>query len=98
MPCHSQAEDQEDALLLVEQLDLSYQVVVLDTVFDQFLLALAAAPHTDKNMARANIKPRLRMIALYYYAACFSYRVMGPATEADQRRYFTRNAGTAGLF
>ncbi len=91
MPCHSQPEDQEHALLLAERFQFPARVVVLDPVYDQFMAALGATEHGENKLARANIKPRLRMSTLYYYAASFHYRVIGTGNKSEiMIGYFTK--------
>ncbi len=92
MPCHSQVQDLEDALMVAAKFKIPYRLVQLDAVFDQFLLALGVDPGADrKNLALANIKPRLRMNALYYYSAILSYRVIGTGNKSEiSIGYFTK--------
>lgn len=91
MPCHSVPEDKEDALALSEKFEIPAQVVVLDEVFDHFIKALDAEKHKANDLAKANIKPRLRMAALYYYAAVLHYRVIGTGNKSEITiGYFTK--------
>lgn len=89
MPCYSNEEDEKDAVLLAEALDIKYKKVVLDKVYDAFLA------ETDINgaprMALANIKPRLRMLTLYYHAANYNYLVAGTGNKSELTvGYFTK--------
>ncbi len=96
MPCHSQPEDQEHALLLAERFQLPTRVVVLDPVYDQFITTLGATEHGENTLARANIKPRLRMSTLYYYAASLHYRVIGTGNKSEiMIGYFTKHGDGA---
>ncbi|MEW5920632.1 MAG: NAD(+) synthase [Bacillota bacterium] len=92
LPCHSQAEDMEHALALAHNFQIPCRVVELDAVFDQFLLALGEEKSTDKkDLSLANIKPRLRMNTLYYYASRLSYRVIGTGNKSEiSVGYFTK--------
>ena len=97
MPCHSLPEDQEDALSLAEKFQIPTRVVVLDPVYDQFISVLGAVEATDNTLARANIKPRLRMCTLYYYAATLHYRVIGTGNKSEiMIGYFTKH-GDGGV-
>lgn len=95
MPCHSAAEDMEHALIVARQFQIPYRVIGLDAVFDQFLRALAVEQGADKkdkkDLSLANIKPRLRMNALYYFASQHSFRVIGTGNKSEiSVGYFTK--------
>ena len=87
MPCESAREDEKDALLVAERLDICTTTVRLDKPF----LALAALlPHSE-GLARANLKPRLRMAVLYYLANAHSCLVVGTGNKsALMLGYFTK--------
>ncbi len=65
LPCGSIPKDKEDALLAVKAFDLPYREVDLSPVYDAFVHAFG---EPLSPMAAANIKPRLRMNALYALA------------------------------
>ncbi len=90
MPCHSNPDDTEYGLLVVKELGLDYEKVDLTASFDTMLKALNP---TEKNnlMAIANIKPRLRMTTLYYFAALKNYLVVGTGNKSELLTgYFTK--------
>jgi NAD+ synthase len=90
MPCHSNPQDEKDAMLLIEKLGLEYKKVVLDNVFDQLLKEIGSTGDEPK-LAIANIKPRLRMTTLYYYAALNNYLVAGTGNRSEITiGYFTK--------
>ena len=62
MPCHSTAQDAEMACLLADAFGIQTVTVALEPVYDALLAEL---PPGTSQLARANIKPRLRMSALY---------------------------------
>jgi NAD+ synthase len=96
MPCHSNPQDEEDGMLLIESLKLDYKKVVLDDVFDTFLNALGSTGDEPK-LAVANIKPRLRMTTLYYHAALNNYLVAGTGNKSEITiGYFTKH-GDSGV-
>jgi hypothetical protein len=64
MPCHSQPVDAEFALLVAEAFTVKTATVSLGPVYDTFVAALPQG----SDLARANLKPRLRMATLYYIA------------------------------
>lgn len=95
MPCHSLDLDFQDARLVADTLDLRTRVVVLDQVYDrlQELLDPAGADCSGERvqLVRANIKPRLRMIVLYYFAGLYNYLVVGTSNRSELTvGYFTK--------
>lgn len=91
MPCHSNPNDEEDALLVAEKLDLETITVDLSNVYDVFLKSTGV--HTENRLAKANVKPRLRMITLYYFAQLNNYLVAGGTNKSEfEIGYFTKHA------
>ncbi len=93
MPIHSDPSDRGDSLLLVEQFHLNYRDVDLSSVFDAFLAALGeGSPGAGKiDLPINNIKPRLRMAAVYYHAARHRYLVAGTGNRSELTvGYFTK--------
>lgn len=92
MPCYSSEEDEEDAELLAETFKLKYISRDLNSTFDELLMTLEGNIEKGKNnLSIANIKPRLRMITLYYYAARHNYLVVGTDNWSELKvGYFTK--------
>lgn len=91
MPCHSNPQDEEDGLLLIDALGLKHKKVVLDDVFDSLMSAVNSTGDEPK-LAIANIKPRLRMVTLYYHAALNNYLVAGTSNKSEITvGYFTKH-------
>lgn len=89
MPCNSKDEDEIDARLLAQAIDLKVEKVDLTKVYD-CLLEEASASEND--LAKSNIKPRLRMTTLYYYAQRNNYLVLGPSNKSEiYVGYFTKH-------
>jgi len=89
MPCESDPGDAELAKELAETLGIKYVQVDLTDTYRTLLTALENddAPQ----LAKANIKPRLRMTALYYYAAKYNYLVAGTGNRSELfTGYFTK--------
>jgi NAD+ synthase len=87
LPCHSLPEDEQDALLVADQFHLPRERLDLAPVYDAFLKQLPLAGEG----CRANLKPRLRMAALYYYANKLNYLVMGTGNKSERLMgYFTK--------
>ncbi len=87
LPCHSQKEDEEDAKLIASYLQLETITLDLSSAYDSLIAIL---PSADKNTT-ANIKPRLRMISLYYFASLKNYLVAGTGNKSEiSVGYFTK--------
>jgi NAD+ synthase len=106
LPCHSDRKDDEDATLVathfglpVVRIDLAptYDLLVNDlkTMFLQISddQAAASGASTDirAQLPLANIKPRLRMSALYFIANSLNYLVTGTGNRSELTiGYFTK--------
>ncbi len=91
MPCHSDPKDAELARLLADAIDLSYKQIDLAPLFDQMLFLLKAEEDSNNRLAIANLKPRLRMTTLYYYAATMKSLVIGTGNKSEiMTGYFTK--------
>ncbi|MCF8010721.1 MAG: NAD(+) synthase [Clostridiales bacterium] len=94
MPCHSNPKDEEHARLVAEHLDVSYKVVNLSNPFEQLVEVLDGTEYdpNKKDMSILNIKPRLRMITLYFYASRKSSLVVGTGNKTELTiGYFTKH-------
>ncbi len=88
LPCHSASEDAQMARLVADSLGLTTVTVDLGAAYDALLAAL---PTGLAEMARANIKPRLRMAALYALAQTHGYLVAGTGNKSELLiGYFTK--------
>ncbi len=87
MPCHSVSEDEKYARMAARALGLDLLTVDLGPVYDAFIAALPeGAP-----MANANLKPRLRMSAVYHLAQSRQYLVAGTGNRPELMvGYFTK--------
>ncbi len=91
MPCYSNPEDEKDALLVAETLNLKTKKVDLSNTYDVFLESTEVS--TDDQLAKANVKPRLRMTTLYYFAQINNYLVAGGTNKSEfEVGYFTKHA------
>lgn len=92
MPCHSINKDIEDALELAKKFDISYKIIDLLEIYDSFISLLKTEEkNTNSKLAEANIKPRLRMITLYYFANKLNYLVIGTGNKIEiMVGYFTK--------
>ncbi|MFW5994207.1 MAG: NAD(+) synthase [Halanaerobiaceae bacterium] len=91
MPCHSNKKDKEDAILVAETLNLEYDELDLSRHYDNLLKDFKTVIPGEDKLAESNIKPRLRMIALYYIAARKNYLVVGTDNWSElYTGYFTK--------
>jgi NAD+ synthase len=93
MPCYSTEEDMEHARLVAKQFSIPAQTVALDATYDNLLKVLPdnqADPDVSR-LAQANIKARLRMLTLYYFANRLEYLVVGSSNRIELAvGYFTK--------
>ena len=89
MPCHSQPEDAVLGQLVADTFGITTITVDLGDTYDA---AIAALPTSAHPLAAANIKPRLRMITLYYLAQSHNYLVLGSGNRTEIAvGYFTKH-------
>lgn len=92
LPCHSQKEDLEDARLVAKELGIKTKTVDLSNLYDSLINILPAAG----NIAKANLKPRLRMLVLYYFANKLNYLVCGTGNKSEYKvGYMTKHGDGA---
>jgi NAD+ synthase len=93
MPCHSQPQDLADAKIIARQLGIKTKPVDLTSVYDALLKILPPAG----SLTRANLRPRLRMLTLYYFANKLNYLVCGTGNKSEYMvGYFTKH-GDSGV-
>lgn len=92
MPCYSDPRDREDAHLVANALSLPVREVDLNPVFALLYRQLTGEEYSDqRGLPIANIKPRLRMITLYYFANSKNYLVVGTGNKSELvMGYFTK--------
>lgn len=93
MPCYSCGEDAEHARSLAAKFSIPTKEIVLDSGFD---IMLGSLGDKDRNSvssrtAEANLKARLRMVSLYFYANQYAYTVVGSGNRCELAiGYFTK--------
>ena len=92
MPCHSDPTGEKHARLVAAKFGIETEYVDLTPVFDRLLEAL---PPGDR-MAVANLKPRLRMAVLYYFANSRNYLVIGTGNKSEIMVGYTTKYGDSG--
>jgi len=92
MPCHSDPRDLEDARIVCAALGLASTTVVLDAAHDALVDALRGSAHfAEHRLALANLRPRLRMTSLYYFANRLNRLVAGTGNRSEAYvGYFTK--------
>ena len=93
MPCYSSPEDEEHARAVASKFSIPTKLVVLDTIFDTLLRALPGDEGglDVGQLAKANLKVRLRMLTLYYFANQLKYMVVGSSNRSELSvGYFTK--------
>ena len=93
MPCYSVSEDAEHALAVASKFSIKTETVVLDSVFDALVRTLPGdmTDMPDGRIPRANLKVRLRMLTLYYFANQYKYLVVGSSNRSELAiGYFTK--------
>lgn len=98
LPCHSDPCDEQDARAVAEHFKLPTVAVPLEDAFDALSRVVTTAvtesagqlsiaePRRDDMRAKmpiANMKPRLRMTALYFIANRFNYLVAGTGNRCE---------------
>lgn len=99
MPCYSDEVDRVHAELVATRFDIPVKIVVLDKVFNAMIKVLPddGYSETTRRLAESNIKPRLRMVTLYYFANRLNYLVVGASNRSELTvGYFTKY-GDAGV-
>ena len=100
LPCHSNEEDKEDAQLVADFYGFKLVNIDLTNSFDDFKNQInLLGTYTDEQLLNSdiNIKPRMRMMSLYYMAALESaiqgktYIVAGTENKCEEYvGYFTK--------
>jgi len=106
LPCYSDPEDERDAALVAAHFSLPTVRVDLSDAYDAAIAAVQPAVQAlagqalqakppDPSASRrplANVKPRLRMTALYFLANSLGYLVAGTGNRSEQAiGYFTKH-------
>jgi len=91
IPCHSMAGDMEHARLVADKFRIPTETVSIDAVYDALVSVLPKDGNPERKLAEANLKPRLRMAAIYFYANRLNYLVVGSSNSCELSiGYFTK--------
>jgi len=94
LPCHSIAEDEAYSRMAAKALGIPLTTVDLCAAYDALLVSL---PESEIRLASANLKPRLRMAALYYLAQAKGYLVAGTGNRPEWMVGFFTKWGDGGV-
>ncbi|MEM0329296.1 MAG: NAD+ synthase [Nitrososphaerota archaeon] len=84
------AEDVEDARMLAEMLGIEHHVIPIDGVYNCFSRAMSFYSQ-GADTANANLRARIRMVILYYYANLKRLLVCGSSDKSEiMLGYFTK--------
>ncbi|MBU4240056.1 MAG: NAD+ synthase [Actinobacteria bacterium] len=87
LPCRRDSNDTDDAMLVASLFEIPTVSVDLTAVLDAMLEVLPEG----RRIAVANLKPRLRMTVLYYFANDRGYLVVGTGNKSEiSVGYFTK--------
>lgn len=93
-------EDVEDALKLADMLGIKTKFINIDDICEAFVKALKVDPNDpEAKIPLANIRARIRMIILYFYANLYNYLVVGTSDKSEYLiGYFTKHGDGAADF
>lgn len=98
LPCYSDEEDKNDALLLTNFLDIRYHILDLSKIYDTYI-DLLPKDQDIKDLAKANLKPRIRMSTIYFLANQMNYLVAGTTNKSEKfMGYFTKYGDVADFY
>ena len=88
MPCHSINQDEQDARLLAEAVDVNFTRVDLSNTFDFLCEGINLEL---SSLVKSNMKARLRMVTLYAIAQSRNLLVCGTSNKSEyETGYFTK--------
>lgn len=105
LPCHSDPQDERDAVLVAKHFSLTAARVDLAPSYDGLVGQVQSAMHSLPDQTKAaepadllrgrvplaNMKPRLRMTTLYFFANTLNYLVAGTGNKSElSLGYFTK--------
>ncbi len=98
MPCFSDEKDVRDAELIARKFRIKTKEIPLDEIFEDFLSVTGedVGKVESKEVPIANIKPRLRMLTLYYFANKLNYLVVGTGNKSEIMVGYSTKYGDGG--
>ena len=86
LPCESQVNDRLDSQMFLEEFNIPFRIVELDNAYRLLLTHFESYIRIEGfrgRLLRANIKPRLRMMTLYYSAQGRNFLVLGTSNKSE---------------
>ena len=92
------ANDVEDALTVVRNLQIRKEIIHIDDMIEQFsALTIPKSSQNHLKLAKANLNARIRMLILYYHANSMNRLVLGTGNKSELLvGYFTKH-GDGGV-
>ncbi|MFZ2071388.1 MAG: NAD(+) synthase [Halobacteriota archaeon] len=93
LPCESESKDMEHVKLVADKFGIETRAINLAPLFITVLETIGARAYYEEkgDIAIANLKPRLRMLVLYYFANTLNYLVAGTGNKSELMiGYFTK--------
>ncbi len=99
MPCYSHPDDKAHAQAVAEKFQIPAVEVALDAVYETIVSRLPEykVNTEQKHLAQANLKPRLRMVTLYYIANQLGYIVVGSGNRSELTVGYFAKYGDGGV-
>jgi NAD+ synthase len=99
MPCYSRQEDKAHARAVASRFGIKTIEVAFDDVFDTLLRILPDYRQVPAlgQLAKANLKTRLRMLTLYYLANQMKYLVVGSSNRSEITIGYFSKHGDSGV-
>jgi len=95
LPCETSENEIKDAKLVAARFKINRQIIDLTPVYEKFIKILPTADRITKG----NLKARLRMLTLYYFANKLNYLVAGTGNKSEiSVGYFTKYGDGASDF
>ena len=99
MPCHSSSEDIDHADLVARTFAIPTVSASLEKAFASLVEQVSQTDYDPgtRKLAEANLKPRLRMAALYYYSNRLRYLVVGTSNRSEIAVGYSTKYGDGGV-
>ncbi|NLB88111.1 MAG: NAD(+) synthase [Syntrophomonadaceae bacterium] len=100
LPCETSLTDLIHSKVFVEEFNIDYKIIELDTPYN--ILSTEFDTHFGREnsnikFVKANIKPRLRMITMYYAAQTYNYLVLGTTNKSELKVGYSTKYGDSGV-
>jgi NAD+ synthase len=100
LPCESNVTDLVHSQLLLDKFQISYRLVELDNAYQLLVTQFESFLKLEGPkgcLLRANLKPRLRMMTLYYSAQARNYLVLGTSNKSEMTVGYSTKHGDSGV-